>query len=53
MEVIYLLVPLVLFIVTIAVIAFLWSLKSGQMDDLETPAVRALFDEDSEQEKRK
>jgi cbb3-type cytochrome oxidase maturation protein len=48
MDVLYILLPLVLFLVIGAVIAFIWSLKDGQMDDLDTPAVRVLFDEDSE-----
>ncbi len=31
--------------------AYLWSVNSGQFDDLETPAVRILFDdEDNESE---
>lgn len=27
------------------VIAFIWSIKSGQQDDLNTPAIRILMDE--------
>ena len=27
------------------VIAFIWSIKSGQQDDLNTPAMRILMDE--------
>lgn len=48
MEVIYLLLPLVLIVVIVAVATFLWALKEGQFDDLDTPAVRPLFDEESE-----
>jgi cbb3-type cytochrome oxidase maturation protein len=44
MSVIYLVVPLALIIVGGAVLAFVWSAKSGQYDDLETPAVRMLHD---------
>lgn len=51
MEMVYLLIPLVLLLVCVAVGAFLWALRSGQFDDLETPAVRAMFDEDGEQDK--
>jgi cbb3-type cytochrome oxidase maturation protein len=36
--------PLALIIVGGAVLAFVWSAKSGQYDDLETPAVRVLHD---------
>lgn len=48
MEVLYFLLPLVLILVSGAVFAFVWSLKDGQLDDLDTPAVRILFEEDSE-----
>ena len=51
MEVIFFLLPIVLFIEVIVVIGFMWALRSGQFDDLDTPAVRALFDEESERKK--
>ena len=44
MSVIYLVLPLALIIVAGAVLAFVWSARSGQYDDLETPAVRVLHD---------
>ena len=44
MSVIFLVLPLALLIVGGAVLAFVWSAKSGQYDDLETPAVRVLHD---------
>jgi cbb3-type cytochrome oxidase maturation protein len=44
MSVIYLVLPLALIIVGGAVLAFVWSAKNGQYDDLETPAVRMLHD---------
>jgi cbb3-type cytochrome oxidase maturation protein len=44
-SVIYLVLPLALVIVGAAVAAFAWAARSGQMDDLETPAVRVLHDE--------
>ena len=44
MSVIYLVLPLALILVGGAVLAFVWSAKSGQYDDLETPAVRILHD---------
>ena len=46
MSVLYIVLPLALVIVGAAVAAFVWSARSGQMDDLETPAVRVLHDED-------
>jgi cbb3-type cytochrome oxidase maturation protein len=45
MSVIYLVLPLAIVVVAGAVMAFVWSARSGQYDDLETPAVRMLRDE--------
>jgi cbb3-type cytochrome oxidase maturation protein len=46
MSVIYLVLPLALIIVGVAVAAFIWSAKTGQFDDLDTPAVRVLHDDE-------
>ncbi len=46
MSVVYLLVVLALILVAAAVWAFAWAVKRGEMDDLETPAVRVVFDEE-------
>lgn len=46
MSVIYLLVLLALVLVGAAVWAFVWAVRRGEMDDLETPAVRMVFDEE-------
>ncbi|MCP3903914.1 MAG: cbb3-type cytochrome oxidase assembly protein CcoS [Planctomycetes bacterium] len=48
MSVIYVVFPLALVIAGIAVAAFLWAVRSGQMDDLETPAMRILHDDDED-----
>jgi cbb3-type cytochrome oxidase maturation protein len=45
-EVIFVLLPLALLIAAIAVAFFIWASMSGQFDDLDTPAVRMLFDEE-------
>jgi serine/threonine-protein phosphatase PGAM5 len=45
MSVLYVVIPLALLVVGVAVAAFLWAAKRGQFDDLETPAVRALHDD--------
>jgi cbb3-type cytochrome oxidase maturation protein len=45
-ETIFVLLPLALLIATIAVGLFIWAAKSGQFDDLDTPAVRILFDDE-------
>ena len=46
MDVIYILLPLVLVLIGLAAFAFLKSLRTGQFDDLETPAMRILLDDD-------
>ena len=43
METIFVLLPLALLIATIAVGFFVWAARTGQFDDLETPAVRIHF----------
>ena len=47
MSVLYIVVPLALLIVAGAVAAFIWATRSGQFDDLSTPGVRVLFDEEA------
>lgn len=39
------LIPVALFLGGLGLAAFLWSLKSGQYDDLDGAAERVLFDE--------
>ena len=44
MNILFLLVPLALLFAGLAVALFVWAVRSGQYDDLETPAVRILFE---------
>lgn len=46
MSILYLLIPLTLILLALAVWAFFWAVKNDQFDDLEGPAHRILFDED-------
>ena len=46
MEILYLLIPLSVFLVFVIGVAFWWSLRSGQYDDLEGPGYRVLMDKD-------
>jgi len=46
MEALYLLVPLSLLIVVLAVWVFFGASDSGQFDDLDGPAMRILHDDD-------
>lgn len=47
MNILYLLIPLGLILVVIMVAAFFWAAKGGQFDDLQTPALQILLDDDS------
>jgi cbb3-type cytochrome oxidase maturation protein len=47
MSVLFVLVPLAILLVAIFVGAYVWSTRSGQFDDLTTPAMRALHDDSS------
>ncbi|MDJ0833398.1 MAG: cbb3-type cytochrome oxidase assembly protein CcoS [Gammaproteobacteria bacterium] len=49
MEILYLLIPLAMVLLVIIAGFFFWSVKSGQMDDLEGPAYRILMDDDTVQ----
>ncbi len=46
MSVIYILLPLALVIVAGAIIAFVWAARRGQFDDMETPAMRIVLDDE-------
>jgi cbb3-type cytochrome oxidase maturation protein len=46
MSVLFIVLPLALLLVGCAVWAYVWSVRQGQYDDLDTPAVRMLHDDD-------
>ncbi|HID49032.1 MAG TPA: cbb3-type cytochrome oxidase assembly protein CcoS [Chromatiales bacterium] len=46
MSILFLLIPLAMIFVGIALWAFLWAVKSGQFEDMEGPAHRILMDDD-------
>lgn len=46
MDILYILIPLAIVLVAVAIIAFFMSVKSGQYDDLEGPGHRILMDDD-------
>ncbi len=46
MSVFYLVLPLALLLVFAAVLAFMWAARRGQFDDLETPALRIVPDDE-------
>jgi cbb3-type cytochrome oxidase maturation protein len=46
MSILFALIPLALILLAFAVWAFFWAVRSGQFDDLDTPPVRILLDDD-------
>lgn len=48
MEILYLIIPLVLITVALALRLLFWAIKSGQYDDLDKESRRILFDDDEE-----
>lgn len=46
MSALFLVVPIALIVSAAAVGAFVWSVRRGQLDDLDTPALRVLEDDD-------
>lgn len=47
MSIIYVLIPIAMIFVLIAVAIFFWAVKSEQFDDLDRQSVSILFDEDT------
>ena len=45
MIVLYLVLPIALLVAGAAVAAFIWTVRSGQLDDVKTPPRRILFDD--------
>lgn len=48
MEVIFIVMLLGLLLAAAAVIAFIWATRAGQFDDLDTPAMRVVLDDDED-----
>ncbi|MDR9433525.1 MAG: cbb3-type cytochrome oxidase assembly protein CcoS [Spiribacter sp.] len=46
MSILFVLIPLGLLLLGIALAAFLWAIGNGQYDDLESPAWRILLDDE-------
>jgi cbb3-type cytochrome oxidase maturation protein len=45
MEIVFVLLPLTLLLAIAAVAGFIWAVRRGQLDDLDTPAHRMLVDD--------
>ncbi|MEM6730952.1 MAG: cbb3-type cytochrome oxidase assembly protein CcoS [Myxococcota bacterium] len=52
MHVLFIVVPLAILFVTAMLVAFTWATRDGQFDDLQTPAIRMLADDDVEADER-
>jgi len=46
MSMLYVLIPLAVVLLAIAVVALLWAIKNGQFDDLETHGWSVVLDDD-------
>ena len=46
MPALYVLIPVALLIVAVAIYVFFWAVDSGQYDDLDSPAHSILFDDE-------
>ncbi|MBV7433955.1 cbb3-type cytochrome oxidase assembly protein CcoS [Cardiobacteriaceae bacterium TAE3-ERU3] len=54
MTILYLLIPLSIMMVVIAIIAFRWAIKNRQFDDLDAPSMIPLLDDsDAERERQR
>jgi cbb3-type cytochrome oxidase maturation protein len=45
MTILYILAPLAILLAGIGIAAFIWAVRSGQYDDVETPALRMILDD--------
>jgi cbb3-type cytochrome oxidase maturation protein len=49
----YLLIPIAIMLVCVAVVVFIWAVKSDQFEDLDRQGTEILFDEDTPVKKNK
>jgi cbb3-type cytochrome oxidase maturation protein len=49
-NILFALIPLAIVLLAFAIWAFFWAVRSGQFDDLDTPAVRILLDDDTDRD---
>jgi len=52
MSIIYVLIPIAMIFVAIAVWVFFWAVKSDQYEDLDREGINILFDEDVQEDSR-
>jgi len=47
MSMLFALIPLAMLLLAFAIWAFFWAVRSGQFDDLDTPPVQILLDDEA------
>lgn len=52
MNILYLLIPLGLVLLSLAMWAFFWAVRTRQFDDLDSPGVQILLDDDRSPQRR-
>ena len=45
MDIVFVLLPLTILLAVVGIVAFMWALDSDQFEDVETPALRVLYDD--------
>lgn len=53
MSIIYVLIPIAIILVALAILIFFWAVKSNQFDDLDRQGYNILFDDDLPPEEKK
>jgi cbb3-type cytochrome oxidase maturation protein len=53
MDILFMLVPLSLILVALAIVVFLWMSENGQFEDLDGPAHQILMDDDAAAQARR
>ncbi|MDX1442307.1 MAG: cbb3-type cytochrome oxidase assembly protein CcoS [Gammaproteobacteria bacterium] len=53
MEIVFVLIPLSVLLLAIAVGIFIWAVNNGQFDDMDSPAWKILVDEEKRDRSRK
>lgn len=48
MSLVFIALPAALLLAAAGIVAFVWAIRKGQYDDLDTPAVRMLHDDEDE-----
>ncbi|MCW5767097.1 MAG: cbb3-type cytochrome oxidase assembly protein CcoS [Phycisphaeraceae bacterium] len=47
MSVLYIVMPIAFLLAAVALLGFIWAARQGQFDDLDTPSLRVVLDDDT------